>query len=87
MPETPSTTDSTGTASPTSAPSLSRRYVFPEPGDTFATLAQRYLPDVGHGEQLLQSWNLHLIMRPFPVGEPGEVLCTDIVYLEPPPPA
>jgi hypothetical protein len=64
-----------------------RRFVFPEPGDTLATLAARLLPDVAHGEQLLQSWNLHLVMRPFPVGEPGEVLTTDIVYLEPPPAA
>jgi hypothetical protein len=23
-------------------------------------------------------------MRPFPIGGPGELLCTDIVYVEPP---
>jgi hypothetical protein len=61
-----------------------RRYVFPEPGDTLKHLAARLLPDEPNGEHLLLSWNLHLVMRPFPVGDPGEVLCTDIVYLEPP---
>ena len=63
----------------------SRSYVFPEPGETLADLAARLLPGQPDGEQLLMSWNLHLIMRPFPVGGAGEVLCTDIVYLEPPP--
>jgi hypothetical protein len=63
----------------------SRRYVFPEPGDTLATLAERVLPGDDNGASTLLSWNLHLAMRPFPVGEPGEILCTDIVYLEPPP--
>jgi hypothetical protein len=63
----------------------SRRYIFPEPGDTLGDVAARHLPDQPDGAQLLMSWNLHLIMRPFPVGDAGEVLCTDIVYLEPPP--
>ena len=62
-----------------------RPYVFPEPGDTLATLAARVLPDDPDGANTLLSWNLHLALRPFPVGEPGEVLCTDIVYLAPPP--
>jgi hypothetical protein len=63
-----------------------RPYIFPEPGDTIATLAARLLPDDPDGASTLLSWNLHLAIRPFPVGEPGEVLCTDIVYLGPPPP-
>jgi hypothetical protein len=62
-----------------------RPYVFPEPGDTLATLAARLLPDDPDGANTLLSWNLHLALRPFPVGEPGEVLCTDIVYVGPPP--
>jgi hypothetical protein len=62
-----------------------RTYVFPEPGDTLADVAARHLPEQPDGAHLLMSWNLHLIMRPFPVGDAGEVLCTDIVYLEPPP--
>ena len=61
-----------------------RRYVFPEPGDTLATLAERVVPDLEGGAKTLLSWNLHLAMRVFPVGKPGEILCTDIVYLEPP---
>ena len=63
----------------------SRRYVFPEPGDTLVTLADRVMPGEKDAAQTLLSWNLHLAMRPFPVGRPGEILCTDIVYLEPPP--
>ncbi|CAB4717929.1 MAG: hypothetical protein F2934_05315 [Actinobacteria bacterium] len=62
----------------------SRRYVFPEPGDTLATLAERVMPGQPDAAKTLLSWNLHLAMRPFPVGEPGEILCTDVVYLEPP---
>ena len=64
---------------------VSRRYVFPEPRDTLTTLAARVMPDQADGASTLLSWNLHLAMRPFPVGAPGEILCTDIVYLEPPP--
>ncbi len=62
----------------------SRRFVFPEPGDTLATLAERELPGTADAATQLLSWNLHLAMRPFPVGAPGEILCTDIVYVEPP---
>jgi hypothetical protein len=63
----------------------SRRFVFPEPGDTLIDVATRVLPGDRDGASTLLSWNLHLAMRPFPVGKPGEVLCTDIVYVEPPP--
>jgi len=61
-----------------------RRYVFPEPGETIGLLAKRVLPDVDDGSQLLLSLNLHLAMRPFPIGGPGELLCSDLVYVEPP---
>ncbi|HTN81489.1 MAG TPA: hypothetical protein VMK16_17595 [Acidimicrobiales bacterium] len=64
--------------------SESRRYVFPEPGETVAMVAKRVLPDVEDGAQLLMSWNLHLAMRPRPIGAPGELLPTDIVYVEAP---
>ena len=37
-------------------------------------VAKRVLPDVDDGAQLLLSWNLHLAMRPFPIGAPGELL-------------
>jgi hypothetical protein len=62
-----------------------RPFVFPEPGDTIETLAARVLPDEPNGAELLLSWNLHLVLRTFPVGGPGEVMTTDIVYLSPPP--
>jgi hypothetical protein len=62
-----------------------RHYVFPQPGDTLTTLAARVLPDDPDGPQQLLAWNMHLALRPFPIGQPGEVLPTDIVYLEPPP--
>jgi hypothetical protein len=61
----------------------SRRYVNPLPGDTLVAIASRELGDASQ-ESTLLSWNLHLAMRPFPVGAPGEVLPSDIVYLEPP---
>ncbi len=63
-----------------------RRFVFPEPGETVGMVAKRVLPDVDDGAQLLLSWNLHLAMRPFPIGTPGELLPTDIVYVEAPRP-
>ena len=61
-----------------------RRFVFPEPGETISMVAKRVLPDVDDGAQLLLSWNLHLAMRPFLIGAPGELLPTDIVYVEQP---
>jgi hypothetical protein len=64
----------------------SRRFVFPEPGDTVATLAARVLPDRPDAAEEMLSWNLHLAMRRHPVGKPGELLATDIVYVEPPRP-
>ena len=62
----------------------SRRYVFPEPGETIGMVAKRVLPDVDDGAQLLLSWNFHLAMRPRPIGPNGELLPTDIVYVEAP---
>ena len=61
-----------------------RRYVHPRPGDTLTSLAAREAPDLAGGADQLLAWNLHLAMRVFPVGEPGEVLPSDIVYVEPP---
>jgi hypothetical protein len=64
---------------------VSRRYVFPDPGDTLTTVAARELPSDDSAVQLLQSWNLHLLIRR-PVGPDGALLPTDIVYVEPPVP-
>jgi hypothetical protein len=63
-----------------------RRYVFPEPGETLDAVAARVLPDVEGAGMLLASWNLHLAVRRTPIGAPGELLCTDIVYVEEPAP-
>ena len=61
-----------------------RRYVHPSPGDTLTSLAVRELPGAPGGADQLLAWNMHLAMRVFPVGAPGEVLPSDIVYVEPP---
>lgn len=62
-----------------------RRYVHPRAGDTLTTLAEREAGLGPDGAQTLLSWNLHLATRAFAVGKPGEVLPSDIVYVEPPP--
>ena len=66
-----------------SAPSRTRRWIQPEPGDTFASIAARELPALPAAEALraLQSWNLHLLLRP---GTPGVLIGADVVWLEPP---
>lgn len=61
-----------------------RRFTSPEPGEDFAALARRCLPDMAPAAALeaLQSWNLHLFMR-----QPsGALLGCDVVFLEPPRP-
>jgi hypothetical protein len=60
--------------------------VFPEPGDTLETIAARELPGVDGAAMRLASWNLHLAVRRTPIGAPGELLCTDIVYVQEPEP-
>lgn len=62
-----------------------RRWVQPEPGDTFASIAARELPALPAADALrtLQSWNLHLVLRP---GTPGVLIGADVVWLEPPRP-
>jgi hypothetical protein len=67
------------TASPT------RRWIQPEPSDTLASIAARELPELPDAEALraLQSWNLHLLLRP---GRPGTLIGADVVWLEPPRP-
>jgi hypothetical protein len=65
---------------------LARRYVFPEPGDTLVTIAERELPGADGAATLLTSWNLHLAVRRTQIGAPGALLCTDVVYVEAPRP-
>jgi len=64
-------------------PSASRRWIQPEPGDTLESIAARELSHLSPEDALraLQSWNLHLMLRPFPR---GGLLGADVVYLEPP---
>jgi len=61
----------------------SRRWTQPEPGDTLESIAARELSQLAPADALrsLQSWNLHLMLRPFPR---GSLIGADIVYLEPP---
>lgn len=62
-----------------------RRYVFPQVGDDFATIAARELRGVEDGERQLLSWNLHLAARAG-LGRAVGLLPSDIVFTEPPPP-
>ena len=61
-----------------------RRYVFQQPGDDLAAIADREVPEVESAEHQLLSWNLHLAAR---TGRGGAValLPSDIVFIEPPP--
>lgn len=65
------------------SPRRSRRWIQPEPGDTLASIAARELPDLPAADALraLQSWNLHLLLRP---GMPGALIGADVVWLEAP---
>jgi hypothetical protein len=60
-----------------------RRYIFPNTGDSFATIAARELPGVEGAEQELQSWNLHLAARAG-FGRSVGLLPSDVVFTEPP---
>ena len=60
---------------------VSRPYVFPQPGDSLASIAARELPDHQDGATLLQAWNPHLALRLSPI---DGLLCTDVVYTVPP---
>ena len=66
-----------------------RRSIFPQEGDTWQTIAQRELG--GDSEEhtgQLQSWNLHVFMRPAaPEGSAragNPILPSDVIFLEPP---
>ena len=67
-----------------------RKSIFPEGQDTWESIAQRELPDMGSEEAvgILQSWNLHVFMRPAAAknssraGNP--ILPSDIIFVAPP---
>jgi hypothetical protein len=59
-----------------------RRFVSPEPGETFPQLAARALPDddAETAAEKLKSWNLHIFLR----RPSGLLLGSDIVFVEAP---
>ena len=70
-----------------------RRSIQPRGDDSWETIAARELANLPAEEAVnaLQSWNLHVFMRPKPAeGSPragNPVLPSDIIFLEPPLPA
>lgn len=67
-----------------------RRSISPVEGDTWASIATRELAgmDEQHAVTQLQSWNLHVFMRPAAAeGSPragNPILPSDIIFIEPP---
>ena len=67
-----------------------RRSIFPSEGDTWESIATRELAgqDAAAAVSALQSWNLHVFMRPAaPEGSPrhgNPILPSDVIFLEPP---
>ncbi len=71
-------------------PAPARRSIFPQDGDDWASIAARELPGTATEEavNLLQSWNLHVFMRPAAAagsaGQGNPILPSDIIFVEPP---
>ncbi len=67
-----------------------RRSLFPHEGDTWEVIALREFPgqDTETMATQLQSWNMHVFMRPAAAaGSPREgnpILPSDVIFLEPP---
>ena len=67
-----------------------RRSIFPEGQDTWESIAQRELPDMDSEEAIsvLQSWNLHVFMRPAAAKDStragNPILPSDIIFTAPP---
>lgn len=67
-----------------------RRSTMPGEGDTWSSIAKRALPDLDESVAVgqLQSWNLHIFMRPAaPQGSPragNPILPSDVIFLEAP---
>ena len=70
--------------------STQRKSIYPEAGDTWETVAARELSelDLEQATGNLQSWNLHVFMRPAaPDDSPqagNPILPSDIIFLEAP---
>lgn len=67
-----------------------RKYILPKPGDSWQSIAARELANVDEGQAVesLQSWNLHVFMRPAaPAGSAREgnpILPSDVIFVEAP---
>ena len=67
-----------------------RQSIFPEQDDTWETIASRELPavDTADAVGMLQSWNLHVFMRPAaPERSPragNPILPSDVIFTEAP---
>ena len=79
------------TGSATSKPlNQPRRFLFPEEGDTWESIAARECAGLSQTEavNLLQSWNLHVFMRPAAPADSSRrgnpILPSDVIFLEPP---
>ncbi len=74
----------------TQALSTQRKSTLPQPEDTWESIAARELPelDLAEATSALQSWNLHVFMRPAaPEGSPragNPILPSDVIFLEAP---
>ncbi len=70
--------------------SVPRKSIFPEDGDTWEVIAGRELPEIETSDAVsqLQSWNLHVFMRRVAGKDSheqsGEILPSDVIFLEPP---
>lgn len=67
-----------------------RKSIFPLAEDTWASIAARELPNMDEGQatNMLQSWNLHVFMRPAaPEGSAragNPILPSDVIFVEAP---
>jgi hypothetical protein len=63
--------------------SRQRQFVTPLAGDTVESLAARVLPELAADQAAdrIRSWNLHIFMLRQPA---GMLLCSDVVFVEPP---
>lgn len=65
-----------------SNPFATRAFTFPEPGDTWSSLAARV--HAGGDAAELLGWNPHLALRASTFERPGGLLPTDLIYTEAP---
>lgn len=61
-----------------------RRSIFPLHDDSWETIAAREFPAEDQDAMVsqLQSWNMHVFMRP--AGAKNPILPSDVIFLEPP---